>query len=134
MEQQIEFTEFVARSALTIVPSTISAELMSVPRVALICVPGVMVIPVPAVQVVSTSAEQTKAVPFHCNFVVPAQVGELIVTLPDVSCIPLPTLTANVYGLIVVPEPLLTKPELAPVTLVTSLPMMPSTSDGNAMD
>jgi hypothetical protein len=66
--------------------------------------------------------------------VVPAQVGELIVTLPDVSCIPLPTLTANVYGLIVVPEPLLTKPELAPVTLVTSLPMMPSTSDGNAMD
>ena len=83
---------------------------------------------------VSTSAEQTKAVPFHCNFVVPAQVGELIVTLPDVSCIPLPTLTANVYGLTRVPSPLLTRPELDPVTSVTSLPTIPSSSAGKAMD
>ena len=55
-----------ARSAAAMVPSTISPDIISVPRVAE-TVPVAMLIPVPAEYVVSLSEAHAKLVPFHLS-------------------------------------------------------------------
>ncbi len=91
-----EVTAPVARSAVAMVPSTISDEMMSVQRIDEIVYPAAFdperEIPVPATlsntslpMTPSTSvvraAVQTNAVPFHWRYVPAAQVGELMETL-----------------------------------------------------